>query len=195
MNPIDNCFRFQFAESVILKESLGAEIGTVTTKEPDSEAEVSISKNENTYVFNFGIPKGKNGKDGENPVIDSEMSDSSENAVKNSVIKEYVDEKSSEAAELSKMAVVQMTQSDTAVTLSENIFYVFPTMTSLNIDFAPQSGSEKVAEYRFRFTSGASATVVSLPSGITGEFTVNANATYEVSVVDGYLVYLKWEAL
>ncbi len=40
-------------------------VGTVTTGEPDSAAQVTNSGNENAAVFDFVIPAGKNGKDGE----------------------------------------------------------------------------------------------------------------------------------
>lgn len=37
-------------------------IGTTTTLEPGSQATVNNSGNENAAVFNFGIPKGEEGK-------------------------------------------------------------------------------------------------------------------------------------
>lgn len=86
---------------------------------------------------------------------------------------------------------VEETKSD--VVLFPNTLYVFPEMASLTVAFAYPKNSGIVNEYKFRFTSGETATILTLPDGIIGEIEVKANKTYEVSVVDNYLCYNVWE--
>ena len=53
-------------------------------------------------------------------------------------------------------------------------------------------GSGKVNEYRFRFTSGSTPTVLTLPDGTVGGIDVQADTVYEVTLHDGYLKYHSW---
>lgn len=196
----DNSFRFSFAEAVVLKENLDAEIGTVSTVEPDEPAEVTLTRNGNKLIFSFSIPKGESG---EGAVIDDAMSDSSGNPVRNSTIKAYIDQATSQLElDLSELydlvnticftPVFPMQSSDTEQTLLENVFYVFPEMPSLTVGFAAPSDTTVVNEYRFRFTSGATATTLTLPAAVVGELSIEANRVYEISVIDNYLVYQSW---
>ncbi len=83
-------FRFSFADAVILKEDLHAVgIGTVTTGEPESDVEVTLRRDGDTFVFDFVIPRGR---DGDRIKPDTAISDISQNAVENRIIKAYVDE-------------------------------------------------------------------------------------------------------
>jgi len=83
-------FRFSFADAVILKEDLHAVgIGTVTTGEPESDVEVTLRRDGDTFVFDFVIPRGR---DGDRIKPDTAISDTSQNAVENRIIKAYVDE-------------------------------------------------------------------------------------------------------
>ena len=88
---------------------------------------------------------------------------------------------------------VEMTESDTVVELTANTFYVFPEMASLEVSFGSEVNPEIVQEYKFRFTSGATATTLILPSDIKGSISVNANSVVEISIVDGYAVSQSWE--
>ena len=85
--------------------------------------------------------------------------------------------------------VVNKTASDTAQTLAANTFYIWPEMSALTIT-CPATGGP----YAFRFTSGATATTLSM-TGITmpDDFTVEANKTYEVNVYEGYGLAVSWE--
>ncbi len=47
-------------------------------------------------------------------------------------------------------------------------------------------------EYRFRFTSGSTPTVLTLPDGTVGGIDVQADTVYEVTLHDGYLKYHSW---
>ena len=86
-----------------------------------------------------------------------------------------------------KITVQTMTSADVTVTLQENIFYIFPEMASLTIN-CPVTGM-----YAFRFTSGATPTVLSVP-GITmpDDFEVEANCIYEVNIYQGLGVVASW---
>ncbi len=85
------------------------------------------------------------------------------------------------------------TDSDTVTEIKPNIFYIFPEMASLDISFAAPERDDVVNEYKFRFTSGATATTLSLPSTVIGDFAIAENCVYEVSVIDGYIAFRYWE--
>ena len=93
----DNAFRFSFAEAVVLKEDINAEVGQVVTGAPGSLADVTVTQDGSRVIFDFVIPQGESGA---GAVIDSGLSDNSENPVENRAIKEYVD---SAVSELSGM--------------------------------------------------------------------------------------------
>lgn len=90
----------------------------------------------------------------------------------------------------------KVTVSGTTVTqeLTENTFYVFGEVTSLTVTLATPTDSSIVNEYHFRFTSGTTATVLSLPQSVTmpSGFTVEASKVYEISIVDGYGTVTSW---
>ena len=91
-----------------------------------------------------------------------------------------------------QIPVVSKTSSDTEAELSPNTFYVFPEMASLSVTFSDPVALDIVKEYKFRFTSGATATMLTLPSTVVGDITVETNKVYEISIVDNYLVYQSW---
>ena len=73
----------------------------------------------------------------------------------------------------------------TSATLNPNVDYTFGEVSELTITFA-EGNAAKRNEYMFSFTSGATATVLTLPSNIqwVNELTVEPNKRYEISVVD-----------
>ena len=83
------------------------------------------------------------------------------------------------------------TISGTTATISatENTIYKCGELTALTIDTFPQTGSFSVV-----FTSGATATVFTEPSGMVlpDSFSVEANKRYEINVSDGYAVVASW---
>ena len=91
----------------------------------------------------------------------------------------------------STTTVQTMTASDTAATLAENVFYIWPEMAALEIT-CPASGGV----YAFRFTSGETATELTL-SGITmpDDFTVEAGRVYEINVYEGFGLAQSWEVV
>lgn len=88
---------------------------------------------------------------------------------------------------------IEMASTDTTATIEPNRLYVFPEMASLDITLGGDADISVVQEYRFRFTSGATATTLTLPADVVGEISVEANKVYEVSILDGYLVSQSWE--
>lgn len=90
---------------------------------------------------------------------------------------------------------VEKAASDTAVELEPNKLYVFPEMASLTYTLAAPADTSVANEYHFVFQSGATATELVHPTGVnTGNFTVDANKVYEVSILDGLLTSQNWSA-
>lgn len=206
-------FRFAFADAVILKEKLHTiGVGNVTTGEPGSDVKVTLRRSGDTFVFDFVIPRGQ---DGIITIPDGAISDTSQNTVENRVIKAYVDEAVSQlrdglqeemaflSADVEELADytqtlgiierIEMTALHVAETLLPDRLYVFPEMASLDITLGGDPDPTVVQEYRFRFTSGATATTLTLPADVVGELEVEINKVYEVSILDGYLVSQSWE--
>lgn len=78
--------------------------------------------------------------------------------------------------------------------LEPNKLYVFPEMESLTYTLKSPENTQVVNEYHFIFTSGATATELVHPLGVKiGSFTVDANKTYEVSILENLLTAQSWE--
>lgn len=94
-----------------------------------------------------------------------------------------------------KTARIAKTASDTTASIDPNKLYVFPTMTALTISLNA-GDSSVVNEYHFIFTSGTTATNLTLPATVKQPygFTVEANTTYEVSIMENCMVVQRWEA-
>lgn len=83
---------------------------------------------------------------------------------------------------------IEKLATDTTVTLEPNKLYIFPEMESLTYTIAEGTG-----EVHFIFRSGATATRVVHPSNVNiGNFTVDANKVYEVSILEGLLTSQNW---
>ena len=74
---------------------------------------------------------------------------------------------------------------DITKTISPNVFYQFGEVTSLNLTLDDEI-PDIYNEYMFQFTSGATATVLTLPETVKwiGDHTVDINKTYQVSIVN-----------
>lgn len=90
------------------------------------------------------------------------------------------------------LALVEKTNADTTVELAPNTEYKFPEMATLTVTLGSITDSNVVNEYRFRFTSGATATTLLLPDTVVSDLVVEANRIYEVSIVDNYLTWTSW---
>ena len=77
---------------------------------------------------------------------------------------------------------------DESVTLQENQFLIFPEMDELTVD-CPATGGV----FAFRFTSGETPTVFSMPGIVLpDDFETEANKVYEVNVLEGYALIASW---
>ena len=81
--------------------------------------------------------------------------------------------------------------SSTSITLeaAANTVYNYGTLTSLTVSSFPATG-----EFSITFTSGATATVLSVPNTMImpDSFAVEANTRYEIDCKDGYAVVGSW---
>lgn len=90
--------------------------------------------------------------------------------------------------ETSGIERVEKLSTDTTVTLEPNKLYIFPEMSSLTYTIGEGTG-----EVHFIFRSGATATRVVHPTGVNiGNFSVDANKVYEVSILEGLLTSQSW---
>lgn len=137
------------------------QIGTVQTLDPGQQATASMTGTPENPVLNLGIPKGEKGDPGEDAESGSSATPRQE-----------------------------MTSSDTTVTLEPNKLYVFPEMTSLTVTMAEPSDTNVANEYHFFFTSGATATTLTLNDVLSDAYSIEANMKYEVSILEG-VAYIK----
>lgn len=88
-----------------------------------------------------------------------------------------------------KVAIVNHGTSDTTFTLTPNIFHVWGTVASLTLTLATAS-TTTMDEFMFQFTSGTTATTLSLPSSVkwVAEPEIEAGMTYQVSIVNNIAV-------
>lgn len=88
-----------------------------------------------------------------------------------------------------KIQEVNHGTSDTTFTLTPNVMHIWGSVTSLNLTLATPADSTIVNEYMIQFTSGTTATTLSLPSSVEwaescGSLSVEANKTYQISIVN-----------
>lgn len=76
--------------------------------------------------------------------------------------------------------------------ITPNVLHVWGEMTALTVTLGAEVEG-RANEYLFQFSSGATATTLTLPSDLVwanGEaLAPEANKTYQVSIVNGYAVY------
>lgn len=140
------------------------------------------------------------------PTVDSSLSTSSTNAVRNSVVTKELNKKGtyskpSTGIPKSDLAsdvqtkidkdnitygVVNHGTSSTTFSVTPNVFHIWGTVTRLNITLATPTDSSIMNEYLFQFTSGSTATSLSTPSTVVwvSEPSIEANKTYQVSIVN-----------
>lgn len=89
---------------------------------------------------------------------------------------------------------IEKTAQDTTAELDPNKLYIFPEMSSLTYTLATPSDTSIANEYHFVFRSGATATELVHPSGVSvpDNFTVEKNKVYEISILEGCLAYQSW---
>lgn len=88
---------------------------------------------------------------------------------------------------------VEKGSADTTVELEPNKLYIFPEMASLTYTIAEPADASVANEYHFVFKSGSTATELVHPSTVNvGNFSVDANKVYEVSILEGLLTSQSW---
>ena len=88
---------------------------------------------------------------------------------------------------------VEKGSTDTTVTLEPNKLYIFPEMASLTYTLAEPADASVANEYHFVFKSGSTATELVHPSTVNvGNFSIDANKVYEVSILEGLLTSQSW---
>lgn len=88
----------------------------------------------------------------------------------------------------------EMQSTDTTVTLEPNKLYVFPEMASLTVTLGTPSNANVANEYHFFFTSGATATTLTLNDVLSDAYSIEANMKYEVSILEN-VAYIKGVAV
>lgn len=84
--------------------------------------------------------------------------------------------------------------SDTTFTLTPNTFHVWEEVSALTLTLGSETAGV-ANEYLFQFTSGATATSLTLPDDIkwTEELTIEPNRIYQISILKGLASVLSWE--
>lgn len=130
------------------------------------------------------------------PLVDTDLPKGRTTAAK---LKEYVQPDLSEYAKKTelpdisnkadKVTVVDHGTNDTTFALTPNVLHVWGEVAALNLTLAAET-SGVVNEYMAQFTSGTTATVLTLPDTVTyiGESTIEADKTYQVSIINNLAV-------
>lgn len=89
---------------------------------------------------------------------------------------------------------IEKTSSDSTAEIDPNKLYIFPEMLSLTYTLATPEDTSIANEYHFVFQSGATATELVHPSGVSvpDGFTVEKNKVYEISILEGCMAYQSW---
>lgn len=88
---------------------------------------------------------------------------------------------------------IEKLATDTTVILEPNKLYIFPEMASLTYTLAEPADASVANEYHFVFKSGSTATELVHPSTVNvGNFSIDANRVYEVSILEGLLTSQNW---
>ena len=195
------------------------ETGTVTTLDPGTEVSVSVVRDGEDasgnpkYRINVGIPKGYDGsdgsagKDGVTPSITAKATvDSTSGTPQVSVSKSGADASPvfafaftglkgapGEDGESGIAPVTDHGTDDTTFELTPNVLHRWGEVASLTLTLGAET-PDVVNEYMFQFTSGATATQLSLPETVKWTSTpeIAANTVYQVSIVDNLAVMGGW---
>ena len=182
------------------------QIGTVQTLEPGQDATASMSGTPENPLLNLGIPKGEKGDPGEGseaepyelPIMsDTQLGGGKAVTKTDEDVPVAVDPETgqlfvptypeSASADIPRQ---EMQNTDTTVTLEPNKLYVFPEMASLTVTLGTPIDTNVANEYHFFFTSGATATTLTLNDVLSDAYSIEANMKYEVSILEG-VAYIK----
>lgn len=87
------------------------------------------------------------------------------------------------------MPITNHGTSDTTYSVTPNVLHIWGTVGSLTLTLATPTDNTIVNEYMIEFTSGSTATTLSLPSSVEwaescGALSVEASKTYQISIVN-----------
>ena len=188
------------------------QIGTVQTLEPGQNATASMTGTPENPLLNRGLPKGEKGDDGsgeggepyELPIMsDTQLGGGKAVSKTTEDVPVAVDpetgqlfvptypESTGGSADIPRQ---EMQSTDTTVTLDPNKLYVFPEMESLTITLGTPSDANVANEYHFFFTSGQTATTLTLNDALSDAYSIEANMKYEVSILEN-VAYIKGVAV
>lgn len=183
------------------------QIGTVQTLEPGQQATASMSGTPENPLLNLGIPKGEKGDPGEDaesgdsytlPIMsDTQLGGGKAVSKTTEDVPVAVDPSTGQlfvptypesvSADIPRQ---EMQNTDTTATLKPNILYVFPEMASLTVTLGTPTDSNVANEYHFFFTSGSTATTLTLNDVLSDAYSIEANMKYEVSILEN-IAYIK----
>jgi hypothetical protein len=133
---------------------------------------------------------GGGGGGGGSITVDTALSSTSTNPVQNKVVNAAFMQAADMLDEKEPKPIVENV-SDTAATIlpDDHYFYQCGTLTSLTIENQPSA-----KEWSIRFTSGSTATTLTMPSSVKmpDGFEVEANTVYEINVLDWYALCAGW---
>lgn len=157
--------------------TVSVEVESTITGEPGTDAQVTNSGTSQNVKLNFTIPRGEKGDKGD-------KGDTGDTGPAGQ------DGKQGPAGESGIAPRQQMQNTDVNVTLQPNILYVFPEMASLTVTLGTPTDSNVANEYHFFFTSGVTATTLTLNDVLSDAYSIEANMKYEVSILEG-VAYIK----
>lgn len=184
------------------------QIGTVQTLEPGQQATASMTGTPENPVLNLGIPKGEKGDPGEStgggsytlPIMSSaqlgggkaveKTTEDVPVAVDPSTGQLFVPTYPESTGGSADIPRQEMQNTNTTVTLEPNKLYIFPEMASLTVTLGTPSNTNAANEYHFFFTSGSTATTLTLNDVLSDAYSIEVNMKYEVSILEG-VAYIK----
>ena len=95
---------------------------------------------------------------------------------------------------MSEIPVVSHGNGDTTFELTPNILHIWDEVSSLNLTLAVNTAQNFYTEYMFQFSSGSTATTLTLPSNIVFSKTpvILENKTYQVSIINNLAVIISF---
>ena len=187
-------------------ETPNIQIGTVQTLDPGQQATACMTGTTENPLLNLGIPKGEKGDPGEGseaepyelPIMsDTQLGGGKAVSKTDEDVPVAVDPETgqlfvptypeSASADIPRQ---EMQNTDTTVTIEPNKLYIFPEMASLTVTLAEPDNSNVANEYHFFFTSGATATTLTLNDVLSDAYNIEVNMKYEVSILEG-VAYIK----